>query len=287
MLVLAVGRWGYGLEKAHDVVMTGPETLQLLHGEPVTVPLTYRNWGNTKADVVVDWQFLEHVRIMDLKTKAILRKRARMIGSYEDGPLRKKYIPPGESRTVATYLGNWGWLPAGEYKVDLVDAGGRPHSMRLTVVDDRKGLREKLQGLATGIVEAVGSFKKADAITEMERYLPEESLKLRLELLEKHFRRLKYVCDNLVWSIICTLMFDDVAEPEPVVKRLAALRDSPGFPASTTKRIESLLAGFPPNRDRPELAAAVKKHFDITLKPPEEWRDPIEDGDDTDGEDPF
>jgi len=282
--------WSAPGECALALSLVGPAALEFVEGEPVVIPLTLRNTGEETARVRVHEDYLavtvERLGGRSQTGRFVIRDEVALVegfrGTYELA------VPPGEARTHSVYLGYWGVKrPApGVYRVTIIlhdksllfgPGDSRPlyrYSGRFTVTRDPELLRAKLRALRPKAIEAEkDSLGPYQFVEEIERYDPLHRFDALLWFLETRLQELERVRHELLISITCSLEDGEVDDPEPVVRRLAALRNEPRTPSDFRKLVDLYFSRLRPLRHMPKLEAAVKEHFGIELKGSAEMND--------------
>jgi len=284
LLLVWCGRVGV---RAAQVALEGPSTLEFVEGEPVVFELTFRNPGTQTAIVEAGDDHVS-VTVKSIHSPKgsgvfVIKGRTEIREGFQGyAQLR---IPPGEARSRRVYLGHWGakLLPGGMYHVTVVfhehsrftdptrDSPIYRYSAPLTITRDLDKLQQKLRKVAERALQAEREFLgPIEFPLELERYALPYSIETRLWLLETRWRGLERTRDSLLFSLMKSLIEDGIEDPEPVVRRLAALRNNTDVPGGLKAYMDELLAHLIPRRHMPKLVAAVKKHFGITLRAAEE-----------------
>ena len=268
-----------------DVVLDGPPRLEFLEGEPVKFELRFRNVGKEVVEIATCSTEVE-VKINRLDTPdgrpRLLPEGMFPYPCYLEA--ETSTIQPGASETVQVSLDIWGkgysLPPAGTYELTMIyhlegpdkGPGGSPvyrYAARLLITSDVGKLREKLRSLASAAVAVDKDVSSAEAFVwnwglYAQPYATEEGLRM----LETTWQRLPNLRARLMVRVVAGLFGHEVVAPEPLVRRLAALRATPGFPRDLHEIMLDAFRNCIPTCPRPELEAAVKQQFGITIKPP-------------------
>ena len=283
--------WPPAAGGGQPVELVAPRRLQFVQGEPMVIPLTFRNKG-TKTSVVSfdEFDIAVGVKKLDSGTGAgicIIQDEPVDTDSL-DSWVRESHleIAAGRTRAERVYLGHCDvrMLPPGTYRLTVrvqasVQSGGAAveeavyhYAAELAVREDAQELEKKLQELAQRAVQAEETlFGPGEFVDEINRYDPRYSMGTKLRLVETRWRELKRTSAELLFSIISSLLHGHTDEPRPVVRRLAALRRNSEFPDDLKKRMDFWLRDTMPARPVPKVAAAVKEEFGISLKACERW----------------